>query len=81
MDLMNGFKNATASKVDIHLPKFDIEASYNMQDALLKSGMIEAFSKLDADFSRISETERPGLTISKVGIRSSCSSKPFCLYY
>lgn len=65
-DLFNGFKNATFATVDIHLPKFEIEASYNMQEALLKSGMIEAFSQFDADFSRISEIDGPEMTISKV---------------
>lgn len=42
-----------------------------MQEALLKSGMIEAFSQFDADFSRISEIDGPEMTISKVRIKLS----------
>ncbi|OQR66666.1 serpin B6-like [Tropilaelaps mercedesae] len=69
MDIFSGLRGATVSSVDIHLPKFEIEASYNMQEALLKSGMIEAFSQLDSDFSGISETDGSKMTISRVSSR------------
>lgn len=66
MDIFNGLKGAKVTPVAVHLPKFEIEASYNMQEALLKSGMIEAFSQLDSDFSGISEVDGLDMAISKV---------------
>ena len=66
IDIQSAKRNLTATTVDVHLPKFEIEASYNLQDALLKSGMVEPFSQLDSDFSGISETDGQHLSISKV---------------
>ncbi|XP_003744940.1 serpin B6 [Galendromus occidentalis] len=66
VDIQMAKRGLTPTSVDVHLPKFEIEASYNLQDALLKSGMVEAFSELDSDFSNISETDGHQLSISKV---------------
>nr|XP_037843910.1 serpin B3 isoform X2 [Chlorocebus sabaeus] len=49
--------------VDLHLPQFKVEESYDLKDTLRNMGMVDIFSG-DADLSGM--TESRGLTVSKV---------------
>lgn len=51
------------SQVDLHLPRFKVEESYDLKATLIALGMVSAFSA-DADFSGM--TGRRGLAISSV---------------
>ena len=51
------------SQVDLHLPRFKVEESYELMAKLKALGMVSAFSA-DADFSGM--TGRRGLAISSV---------------
>ncbi len=59
----NTLSNMFIQKVDVKLPRFKIENSYEMKDVLINLGMKNAFSASDADFSGISNYK---LFISRV---------------
>lgn len=50
--------------VDVHLPRFKVEESYDLRDTMTALGMVDAFSPQDADFSGM--TGSRGLVLSKV---------------
>ncbi|XP_047622953.1 serpin B3-like [Phacochoerus africanus] len=56
-------QNMKESQVDLHLPRFKVEESYDLKATLKALGMVSAFSA-DADFSGM--TGRRGLAISSV---------------
>lgn len=53
-------QNMKESQVDLHLPRFKVEESYDLKATLIALGMVSAFSA-DADFSGMT-----GLAISSV---------------
>ncbi|XP_032740128.1 serpin B6-like [Rattus rattus] len=57
-------ENTQEEEVEIFLPRFKLEESYDMKDVLCKLGMTDAFEDGRADFSGISS--KPGLFLSKV---------------
>ncbi|XP_057555313.1 serpin B4-like isoform X1 [Hippopotamus amphibius kiboko] len=57
-------QNMREGLVDLHLPRFRVEESYDLNDPLKALGMVAAFSDRDADFSGM--TEIRGLVVSKV---------------
>ena len=50
--------------VDLHLPRFKVEESYDLQATLEALGMVDAFNKEKANFSGM--TGRRDLVLSKV---------------
>ncbi|XP_075682821.1 leukocyte elastase inhibitor-like [Rhinoderma darwinii] len=56
-------KNLALTKVDIQVPRFKIEISYNLVQYLTDIGMVDAFSQQKANLSGISEV---GLYVSQV---------------
>ncbi len=54
-------------KVNVFLPKFKLETSYEMKDALVALGMVRAFGGGEgAQFNGMCENQKPELCISKV---------------
>ena len=51
-------------EVDVFLPRFTLEESYDMEELLQELGMTDAFAEAQADFSGMSS--RRGLHLSKV---------------
>ncbi|KAM8966960.1 serpin B4-like [Pelodytes ibericus] len=56
-------ENMANQRVDVSLPRFKIEASYDLGPHLINMGMVDAFSQQKANLSGISEI---GLYLSKV---------------
>ncbi|KAG8537519.1 hypothetical protein GDO81_024386, partial [Engystomops pustulosus] len=56
-------ENLTSTKVEIQLPRFKIETSYNLVQYLENMGMIDAFSQQKANLSGISDK---GLYVSQM---------------
>ncbi|NWR18323.1 SPB10 protein, partial [Emberiza fucata] len=56
-------KKMTETLVDLYLPKFKMEETYDLSDNLIRMGMLSAFSS-NADFSGMTEKDR--VMISKV---------------
>lgn len=54
--------------VNLHLPRFKVEESYNLEGVMSALGMVDAFSPLDADFSGMTEGRR--LVMSKIRHKS-----------
>ena len=54
--LLNTIKNAEECRVSTAMPKYKIETSAELNQALTAMGISDAFSRADADFSRISDT-------------------------
>lgn len=54
--LLNTIKNAEECRVSTAMPKYKIETSAELNQALAAMGISDAFSRADADFSRISDT-------------------------
>nr|XP_014583296.1 serpin B3 isoform X2 [Equus caballus] len=50
--------------VDLYLPRFKVEESYDLKDTMMSLGMLDAFSPQDADFSGM--TGSRGLVVSKI---------------
>ncbi|XP_042636172.1 serpin B13 [Orycteropus afer afer] len=44
--------------VSVHLPRFEVEESYNLEDALCTMGLADAFSEHQADYSGMSASSR-----------------------
>lgn len=59
-DLTSIIKNAERGDVDVRLPKFDFECSYQDEvlNALYNMGMHDAFDEEQADFSKLTDTIR-----------------------
>ncbi|XP_036274192.1 serpin B3 [Pipistrellus kuhlii] len=57
-------KNMSMRHVNVQLPRFKVEESYDLQDTLTALGMVDAFSPQDADFSGM--TGSRGLVLSKI---------------
>ena len=51
-------------QVDLHLPRFKVEESYDLKATLGALGMVDAFSDQDTDFSGM--TGRQDVVVSKV---------------
>lgn len=64
--LSNG--NARTEELLLHLPKFKMEAKFQLNDVLIQMGMRDAFDPSNADFTGIvsKDVDRAGLYISKV---------------
>ncbi len=62
--LWTAVSSAKAKTVDLRLPKFRIESSFDLKDTLVELGMKDAFSNQKADFSGMTAT--PELFISMV---------------
>nr|XP_008518063.1 PREDICTED: serpin B3-like isoform X1 [Equus przewalskii] len=50
--------------VDLYLPRFKVEESYDLKDTMMSLGMLDAFSPQDADFSGMTGSQ--GLVVSKI---------------
>lgn len=50
--------------MDLQLPRFKIEESYDLEDVMRALGMVDAFSALTSDFSGM--TRAQGLAVSKI---------------
>uniref|UniRef100_A0A8C4KWX7 Serpin domain-containing protein n=1 Tax=Equus asinus TaxID=9793 RepID=A0A8C4KWX7_EQUAS len=50
--------------VDLYLPRFKVEESYDLKDTMMSLGMLDAFSPQDADFSGM--TGSRSLVVSKI---------------
>ncbi|XP_037012320.2 serpin B3 [Artibeus jamaicensis] len=61
-------QNKRTTHVDLHLPRFKVEESYNLEDVVGALGVVDAFSPLDADFSGM--TGGRGLSLSKIRHKS-----------
>ncbi|CAF2880513.1 unnamed protein product [Rotaria sp. Silwood2] len=61
-------ENTTTQELLLYLPKFKMEAAFELNDVLIHLGMINAFSDSKADFTGIvsQQDDRHGLYISKV---------------
>uniref|UniRef100_A0A9L0RBA5 Serpin domain-containing protein n=1 Tax=Equus caballus TaxID=9796 RepID=A0A9L0RBA5_HORSE len=57
-------QNMRESLVNLHLPRFKVEESYDLKDTMISLGMLDAFSPQDADFSGM--TGSRGLVVSKI---------------
>ncbi|XP_059562288.1 serpin B3 [Myotis daubentonii] len=57
-------QNMSMSHVHVHLPRFKVEQSFNLQVTMKALGMVDAFSPRDADFSGMSGSQ--GLVISAI---------------
>ncbi|CAF4677519.1 unnamed protein product [Rotaria sp. Silwood2] len=55
-------KNTTRKELLLYLPKFKMEATFELNDVLIKLGMVNAFSNIKADFTGIvcKQDERDG---------------------
>jgi serine protease inhibitor len=81
-DLMQTILNhqgTTTQELLLHLPKFKMEATFELNNVLIELGMRDAFSDRVADFTGIvsKEDDRAGLYISKV---DSMDKKKVLLY-
>jgi serine protease inhibitor len=81
-DLMQTLLNhqgTTTQELLLHLPKFKMEATFELNNVLIELGMRDAFSDRVADFTGIvsKEDDRAGLYISKV---DSMDKKKVLLY-
>ena len=70
-DLMQKVLNyygTTAQELHLYLPKFKMEAAFQLNDALQQLGITNAFSESKADFTGIvsKQDDSKGLVISKV---------------
>ncbi|KAL2777948.1 serpin B4 isoform 2 [Daubentonia madagascariensis] len=57
-------QNMSKRDVELHLPRFKVEESYDLKATLVAMGMVDAFSTRDADFSGM--TGSRGLVVTKV---------------
>nr|XP_012629917.2 serpin B3-like [Microcebus murinus] len=57
-------QNMSKREVDLYLPRFKVEESYDLKDVLMAMGMVDVFSKHDADLSGM--TGNRNLVVSKV---------------
>ncbi|XP_014699278.2 serpin B3-like [Equus asinus] len=57
-------QNMRESLVNLHLPRFKVEESYDLKDTMISLGMLDAFSPQDANFSGM--TGSRGLAVSKI---------------
>ncbi|XP_051796394.1 LOW QUALITY PROTEIN: serpin B6-like [Acanthochromis polyacanthus] len=57
----NRMKN---TEVDVRLPRFKMEETYDLENVLTSMGMVDAFDVMKSDFSGMSETKE--LVLSKV---------------
>jgi serpin B len=55
-----------STKVLAHIPRFSILSSFDLSDALVSMGMIDAFSSRDANFNGIAPTNNDPLFLSTV---------------
>nr|XP_006219790.2 serpin B3-like isoform X1 [Vicugna pacos] len=56
-------QNMWKSQVDLHLPRFKVEESYDLKAILVALGVVDAFSSRDADFSGM--TRKHSLVVSQ----------------
>ncbi|KAB1256385.1 Serpin B13 [Camelus dromedarius] len=56
-------QNMWKSQVDLHLPRFKVEETYDLKDMLVALGVVDAFSSQDADLSGMTRKHR--LAVSK----------------
>lgn len=54
--LLNAIKNAEECRISTAMPKYKLETSVELNQALAAMGISDAFSRASADFSRISDT-------------------------
>jgi serine protease inhibitor len=68
MTTLLSHQGTTTQELLLYLPKFKMEATFNLNDVLIKLGMQDAFSDSKADFTGIvsKEDDAAGLYISKV---------------
>ncbi|XP_014699275.1 serpin B3-like [Equus asinus] len=57
-------QNMREKEVDLYLPRFKVEESYNLEEVLMSMGMVDAFSTQEANFLGIAESK--GLVLTKV---------------
>ncbi|XP_075849874.1 serpin B3-like [Microcebus murinus] len=57
-------QNMSKRDVDLYLPRFKVEESYDLKDMLMAIGMVDVFSPQDADLSGM--TGSRGLVVTKV---------------
>ncbi|XP_075849928.1 serpin B3-like [Microcebus murinus] len=57
-------QNMSKRGVDLYLPRFKVEKSYDLKDVLMAMGMVDVFSPQDADLSGM--TGSRGLVVTKV---------------
>ncbi|XP_008507434.1 serpin B3-like [Equus przewalskii] len=57
-------QNMREKEVDLYLPRFKVEESYNLEEVLMSMGMVDAFSTREANFLGIAESK--GLVLTKV---------------
>ncbi|XP_058412586.1 serpin B4-like isoform X2 [Diceros bicornis minor] len=57
-------QNMSEKTVDLCLPRFQVEESYDLRDTLMSMGMVDAFSPQDANFLGMAESW--GLFVSKI---------------
>ncbi|XP_074211356.1 serpin B3-like [Camelus bactrianus] len=56
-------QNMRTSQVDLHLPRFKVEETYDLKDMLRALGVVDAFNSQKADFSGM--TRKNNLVVSK----------------
>jgi serpin B len=56
-NIQNWNSSLQETKINIDIPKFKFKTEYNLNDILIKMGMIDAFSVSDADFSGMDGTK------------------------
>nr|XP_008507435.1 PREDICTED: LOW QUALITY PROTEIN: serpin B4-like [Equus przewalskii] len=61
-------QNMSKRLVNLYLPRFKLEESYELKDIMMSLGMLDAFSPQDADFSGM--TGSRGLAVSKIRHKS-----------
>ena len=70
MTTLLSHQGTTTQELLLYLPKFKMEATFNLNDVLIRLGMQDAFSDSKANFTGIvsKEDDPLGLYISKVNI-------------
>ena len=68
MQQLLSYENTKTEELLLYLPKFKMEATFKLNDALIQLGMTDAFDPMKANFTGIvsKQVERGGLYISKV---------------
>ncbi len=63
-ELLKAVKDAKGRSIDLRFPKFETESTFELIEPLVRMGLVDAFDRWNADFSRMSEEE--ALYISRV---------------
>lgn len=59
-------KNPKGGPLVVRIPKFEVEYDISMNEVLMDMGMEDAFSPIDADFSRLGDSQNGNIFISQV---------------